>query len=83
MNNVKLASCTTVKGVASNTVGQNEHRRKLIITNPNASEGTFTLGGTDGTLSGNIAISAHETIILDEYKGEAGTSTNVKLVELI
>lgn len=83
MNNVKLASCTTVKGVSSNAVEQNEHRRKLIITNPNASEGTFTLGGTDGTLSGNIAISAHETIILDEYKGEAGTSTNVKLVELI
>ena len=83
MNNVKLASCTTVKGVSSNTVEQNEHTRKLIITNPNASEGTFTLGGTDGTLSGNIAISAHETIILDEYKGEAGTSTNVKLVELI
>ena len=82
MNNVKLASCTTVKAALSDPVDQNEHRRKLIITNPNGSAGTFTLGG-DGTLSGNIAIAAHGTIILDEYKGEAGTSSNVKLVELI
>jgi len=82
MNNVKLASCTAAT-VAADTVAPNGGRRKLVITNPNGSAGTFSLGGTSSaTTSGDIAIAANDTIVLDEYKGAARTSGNVKLVEL-
>tara|TARA_R100000152_G_C6662301_1_gene100870 strand:+ start:240 stop:473 length:234 start_codon:yes stop_codon:yes gene_type:complete len=76
MNNVKLASCAA-GSAAADTVAYNERRHKLIVNNTSATAGTYTLGS-----SGNLAIGGSETIILEGYIGAAGTSTNVKLVEL-
>ena len=76
MNNVKIASCAAGSTAANNVV-YNERRHKLIINNTSASSGTYTLDS-----SGNLAIGGSETIILEGYIGAAGTSANVKLVEL-